>query len=123
MTGSTEPIGYIFESIAIYDPSSVSIFIDKNEVGRLISGIQKEVLPELKATYKKKSKEYVFKSKELFFSFFIYEKKARITIHVADYGPNGNEVSSEQIEFWTESNVDDIPEFLEIIKALYATMK
>jgi len=100
-----------------------SIFIDKNEVGRLISGIQKEVLPELKATYKKKSKEYVFKSKELFFSFFIYEKKARITIHVADYGPNGNEVSSEQIEFWTESNVDDIPEFLEIIKALYATMK
>jgi hypothetical protein len=31
MTGSTEPIGYIFESIAIYDPSSVSIFIDKME--------------------------------------------------------------------------------------------
>jgi hypothetical protein len=31
MTGSTEPIGYIFESIAIYDPSSISIFIDKME--------------------------------------------------------------------------------------------
>lgn len=29
MTGSTEPIGYLFESIAIYDPTSVSIFIDK----------------------------------------------------------------------------------------------
>jgi hypothetical protein len=29
MTGTTEPIGYLFESIAIYDPSSVSIFIDK----------------------------------------------------------------------------------------------
>jgi hypothetical protein len=31
MTGQTEPIGYLFESIAIYDPSSVSIFIDKME--------------------------------------------------------------------------------------------
>jgi len=31
MTGSTEPIGYLFESIAIYDPSSISIFIDKME--------------------------------------------------------------------------------------------
>lgn len=29
MTGNTEPIGYLFESIAIYDQSSVSIFIDK----------------------------------------------------------------------------------------------
>jgi len=29
MTGATEPIGHLFESIAIYDPSSVSIFIDK----------------------------------------------------------------------------------------------
>ena len=29
MTGNTEPIGYLFESIAIYEPSSVSMFIDK----------------------------------------------------------------------------------------------
>ena len=29
MTGATEPIGHLFESIALYDPSSVSIFIDK----------------------------------------------------------------------------------------------
>jgi hypothetical protein len=100
-----------------------SIFIDKSDVGRLIAGMQKEVLPELKTTFKKKSKEYVFKCKELFFSFFIYEKKARITMHVADYGPTGNDVEGDQIEFWTESNVDDIPEFLETIKGFYASMK
>jgi hypothetical protein len=29
MTGATEPIGYLFENIAIYDPSSISKFIDK----------------------------------------------------------------------------------------------
>ena len=29
MTGTTEPIGYLFESIAIYEPSAVPKFIDK----------------------------------------------------------------------------------------------
>jgi hypothetical protein len=28
MTGQTQPIGYLFESIAIYEPSAVSKFID-----------------------------------------------------------------------------------------------
>jgi len=28
-TGTTEPIGYLFESIAIYDSSAISKFIDK----------------------------------------------------------------------------------------------
>ncbi|MGV1012465.1 MAG: hypothetical protein ACOYBS_08455 [Flavobacterium sp.] len=100
-----------------------SIFIDKADVLRLITGIQRDVVPEIKNIYKKKSKEYVFKSNELFFSFFIYEKKARITMHIIDYGPGGDSKDGEQIEFWTESKVDDIPEFLETLKALYSTMK
>jgi hypothetical protein len=29
MTGQTEPIGYLFESISIYEPSAVSKFIEK----------------------------------------------------------------------------------------------
>jgi hypothetical protein len=29
----------------------------------------------------------------------------------------------EQIEFWTESKVDEIPTFLETIKLFYSTMK
>jgi hypothetical protein len=101
-----------------------SIFIDKADVSRLITGIQRDVIPEIKNEYKNKSKEYVFKSKELFFSFFIYEKKARITIHVVDYGPSGfDNGANDQIEFWTESRVDDIPDFLNKIKEIYATMK
>ncbi len=100
-----------------------SIFIDKADVSRLITGIQRDVIPEIKNIYKKKSKEYVFKSNELFFSFFIYEKKARITMHIIDYGPAGVSKDGDQIEFWTESKVDDIPEFLETLKDLYSTMK
>lgn len=101
-----------------------SIFIDKNDVSRFIAYVQREIIPNLKTTYKKKSKEYVFKSKELFFSFFIYEKTARITMHIIDYGPLGDSVGGgNQIEFWTESKIDDIPEFLETIKSFYTNMK
>lgn len=101
-----------------------SIFIDKADVARLITGLQRDVISEIKNEYKNKSKEYVFKSKELFFSFFIYEKKARITMHLVDYGPSGfDNGANEQIEFWTESRVDEIPEFLQKIKEIYATMK
>lgn len=28
-----------------------------------------------------------------------------------DYGPSGDSKDGDQIEFWTESKVDDIPEF------------
>jgi hypothetical protein len=101
-----------------------SIFIDKADVSRMITYIQRDILPNLKSTYKKKSKEYVFKTKELFFSFLIYEKTARITIHIMDYGPLGDGMAAgEQIEFWTESKVDEIPELLETIKSFYASMK
>jgi len=45
-------------------------------------------------------------------------------MHVVDYGPAGFDPgANEQIEFWTESRVDDIPEFLQKIKEIYATMK
>lgn len=101
-----------------------SVFLDKEDVAKMISYIQRDIIPNLKTTYKKKSKEYVFKSKELFFSFLIDEKTAKITIHIVDYGPLGDSNGGgEQIEFWTESKIEDIPQFLETIKAFYAAMK
>jgi len=101
-----------------------AIFIDKVDVSRMISFIERDVIPNLKDTYKKQSKEYVFKSKELFFSFLIYEKTARITMHIVDYGPLGDgQGAGDQIEFWTESRISDIPELLETIKIFYSKMK
>jgi len=101
-----------------------TVFIDKVDVGRMISYIERDIIPNLKTTFKKKSKEYVFKSNELFFSFLINEKTARITMHMVDYGPLGDgSGGGDQIEFWTESKIDDIPSLLDTIKAFYATMK
>jgi hypothetical protein len=48
-----------------------SVFIDKTEVGKMIAYIERDIIPHLKDTYKNKSKEYVFKSKEMFFSFLM----------------------------------------------------
>ena len=94
------------------------------EIRNPFTYIERDIIPNLKVTYKNKSKEYVFKSKELFFSFLIKEKVARITVHILDFGPLGDETGGgEQIEFWTESKVDEIPTILETIKLFYSTMK
>jgi hypothetical protein len=100
-----------------------TIFIDKDDVIGMIAYIERDIVPNLKTTYKKQSKEYVFKSNEMFFSFLIDEKDLRITIHIADYGPLGNKPGGDQIEFWTESKVDDIPVLLNTLKVFAKQMK
>ncbi len=101
-----------------------SIFIDKEDVARMISYMDRDIIPHLKDTYKEKSKEYVFKSREMFFSFLIDERDVRITIHILDFGPLGDGTGGgDQIEFWTEAKVDEIPKFLSNVKSIYATMK
>ena len=101
-----------------------SIFIDKSEVGKMIAFIERDIIPHLKDSYNNKSKEYVFKSKEMFFAFLIDEKDARITFHILDFGPLGDGLGGgEQIEFWTESKIDDIPNLLSSLKSFFSSMK
>ena len=101
-----------------------SVFIDKDDVKKMITYIERDIVPNLKTTYKKQSKEYVYKCKEMFMSFLIDEKTLRITMHIVDYGPLGDgKGAGEQIEFWTESQVETIPKFLSSIKDAYSKMK
>lgn len=100
--------------------SKRSIFIDNDDALGLVKYLEREVMPNLKASYKKQSKEHVFKSDEMFFSFLVSEKNQRITIHIADFGPLGDKPGGEEIEFWTESQVDEIPGFLEKLKIMVA---
>jgi len=101
-----------------------SIFIDKDDAAKFIYFLEKDVVPHLNDSYKKQSMEYIFKSKEMFFAFLIYEKTARITIHLMDYGPLGDGGGGgAQIEFWTEAKIDDIPVLLETLKKFQSNMK
>jgi hypothetical protein len=60
----------------------------------------------------------------MFMSFLIDEKDIRITLHIMDYGPLGDGTGGgQEIEFWTESQVDKIPEFLTSVKEFYSNMK
>ena len=43
-----------------------SVFIDKDDVKKMITYIERDIVPNLKTTYKKQSKEYVYKCKEMF---------------------------------------------------------
>jgi hypothetical protein len=100
-----------------------SIFIDKEDVKRLITYMERDIVPNLKTIYKEQSKEYVYKCKEMFMSFLIDEKDLRITMHIMDYGPLGDgKGGGEQIEFWTESQVDKIPVFLNSLKEFHSKM-
>lgn len=101
-----------------------SVFIDKADVILFIKFLEKQVVPNLKTTYKKQSKEYVFKTKEMFFSFLIDQKTVRITMHLIDYGPNGDgNWGGQQIEFWTEAKVENIPDLLDKLKIFSKGMK
>jgi len=102
-----------------------SIYIDKEDVSKMITFMERDIMPNLKVTFKKKSQEYVYKCKEMFFSFLIDENDLRITMHLNDYGPygDGRGASGEQIEFWTESQVKEIPNFLKEVKDAYSKMK
>jgi len=53
----------------------------------------------------------------------IDEKTARITMHILDFGPLGDTPGGDQIEFWTESKIIEIPEFLDTLKKFNSTMK
>lgn len=101
-----------------------SVFLDKDDVKKMITYIERDIVPNLKTTYKKQSKEYVYKCKEMFMSFLIDEKTLRITMHIVDYGPLGDgKGGGDQIEFWTESQVETIPLFLSSVKDAYSKMK
>ena len=103
---------------------SRSVFIDKDDVKKMITYIERDIIPNLETTYKKQSQEYVYKCKEMFMSFLIDEKQLRITMHISDYGPLGDgHGGGDQIEFWTESQVETMPKFLASIKDAYSKMK
>jgi hypothetical protein len=126
MSATTYAVGGGVPGAAVINKDflSRSIFIDKADVLLFIDFLEKQVVPNLKTTYKKQSKEYVFKTKEMFFSFLIDEKTARITMHLTDYGPNGDgNWAGQQIEFWTEAKVENIPDLVEKLKSFSKSMK
>ena len=91
-----------------------SSWIDLDEVDEFVKFIEQYVIPNLKdKTDKNQSVSYIFNSKEISFKFHIEKNNKRISIYLKDYGVTDNEHY-----FWTESQVNKIPELLEMLKKI-----
>ena len=91
-----------------------SSWIDLDEIGEFIYFLENYVIPNLKdKTDKKQSNTYIFSSKEMTFKFHIEKNSRRISIYLKDFGVVDNEHY-----FWTESQVDKIPQLIEMLKKI-----
>ena len=89
-------------------------WIGIEEINEFIKFIEENVIPNLELRFKDKSSEFIFKANEMTLSYFVYEKKRRLTIKLNSY----DDSEFKNYTFWTETQVDKIPRLLEILKII-----
>jgi hypothetical protein len=89
-------------------------WVGLDEITDFINFVEKNVIPNLDMKLKKKSSEFIFNAKEVTLSYFVYEKKRRLTIKLNDY----DDSEIKNYTFWTETQVDKIPNLLEVLKLI-----
>jgi len=89
-------------------------WIGIEEINEFIQFIEENVIPNLDLRFKDKSSEFIFKANEMTLSYFVYEKKRRLTIKLNSY----DDSEFKNYTFWTETQVDKIPKLLEILKII-----
>lgn len=89
-------------------------WIGLEEINEFISFIEENVIPNLELRFKDQSSEFIFKANEMTLSYFVYEKRRRLTIKLNSY----DDSEFKNYTFWTETQVDKIPRLLEILKVL-----
>jgi hypothetical protein len=95
---------------AMANDGVISAWVDYDEIDKLISFIELEVVPNLNKKYKKMSSEFIFHSQEITMRYLIDEDRKRISI-ILNNG-EGNTPSY----FFTESRADKIGEIVPILK-------
>lgn len=90
-------------------------WIGLEEINEFIRFIEDYVIPNLDMRLRiDSSSEFVFKSKEMTLSYFIHNKRKRLTIKLNNY----DDCFCENYTFWTESQVDKIPRLLKVLKII-----
>ncbi len=91
-----------------------TVWVGLDEIDEFISFIEINVIPNLDLKFKKKSTEFIFKAKEMTFSYLVDEKEKRISISLNNYEKEGQ----LNYYFWTETQVNKIPELLKVLKLI-----
>lgn len=89
-------------------------WVGLDEVDEFILFIETNVTPNLDLKFKKKSTEFIFKAKEMTFSYIVDEKRKRISIWLNNYEKEGQ----FNYYFWTETQVDKIADLLKVLKKI-----
>jgi len=89
-------------------------WVGLDEIDEFIYFIEENVIPNLDLKFKKQSAEYIFKAKEMTFSYLVDEKRKRISITLNNYDNDG----IPNYYFWTETQVNRIPNLLEVLKKI-----
>ena len=89
-------------------------WIGIEEINEFIYFIEKNVIPNLDLKFKDKSSEFIFKANEMTLTYYIYEKRRRLTIKLNVY----DDSEFNNYTFWTETQVSKIPRLLEILKII-----
>lgn len=89
-------------------------WVGLDEIDEFVQFIETNVIPNLELKFKKKSTEFIFKAKEMTFSYIVDEKRKRISIWLNNYEKEGQ----ANYSFWTETQVDKIPDLLKVLKKI-----
>ncbi|MBR9847673.1 MAG: hypothetical protein GYB35_16955 [Algicola sp.] len=89
-------------------------WIGIEEINEFINFIEQNVIPNLDLKFKDKSSEFIFKANEMTLSYFVYERRSRLTIKLNSY----DDSVIKNYSFWTETQTDKIPRLLEILKLI-----
>lgn len=97
-----------------------SAILDASDVKLFIEFLEKNVAPKVGKADKKDVKRYeaTIKFKEIIFTYAYKKSSERITIFARDYGVTGRNAGVDFIEFWTETQVDKIPDLLMVLKKI-----
>jgi hypothetical protein len=97
-----------------------SAILDASDVKLFIEFLEKNVAPKVGKADKKDVKRYeaTIKFKEIIFTYAYEKSSERITIFARDYGVTGRNAGVDFIEFWTETQVDKIPDLLMVLKKI-----
>jgi hypothetical protein len=105
------------------DDTTSFAYIGLDEVNDFISFLEKNVVPNLGLSLNNKSSEFIFKAKEMVFYYTVVEKEKRISISIPVIDENTQASTGKFLYFWTEKNVEDIPNLIKVLKAAVAKKK
>ncbi len=89
-------------------------WVGMDEIEDFIKFVEDNVIPNLEMKLKKKSAEFIFHAKEVTLSYFVHERKRRLTIKLNSY----DDSEFKNYTFWTETQTGKIPNLLEVLKVI-----